>query len=312
MVADTVFVVNPVAGGGRTRRRWPAYERFLRRTLEGSIEARLTQGPGQATHLAQEAVQNGATTIVSVGGDGTLNEVVNGMVDGTGRPWASEARLGILSLGTGADFAKTFDLPTEPGAFASLLTSGETRPLDLGRCEFIHAGAPHSRYFLNVAEFGSGGAVVERVNRTTKILGGKMSFLLAILRTLPKYVNTRIGYLADGGPRTQTVVNDFVVANGRFFGGGLKPAPHADPEDGLFDVVVIGDIDFKTARKNLDALRAGTHLGLPDITFFRARELVIEAHGEMIDLDGEFVGRYPRRFVNLPARLPVVVGSKGG
>ena len=312
MAADTVFVVNPIAGSGRTRRRWPAYERFLRRRLGAPIDVRPTQNPGQATHLAREAVQNGAATIVSVGGDGTLNEVVNGMVDGTGRPWAPEARLAVLSLGTGSDFAKTFNLPTEPEAFATLLTSGETRRLDLGRCEFIDAGAPHSRYFLNVAEFGSGGAVVERVNRTTKVLGGKMSFLLAILRTLPKYVNTRIGYLADGGPRTQAMVNDFVVANGRFFGGGLQPAPRADPEDGLFDVVVIGDIDFRTARKNLGALRAGTHLGLPYITFFRARELVIEAHGEMIDLDGEFVGRHPRRFVNLPARLPVALGPKRG
>ena len=310
MVAETVFIVNPVAGSGRTRRRWPLYERFFRRRLGESIEVLRSEEPGHATRLARAALQGGATTIVSVGGDGTLNEVVNGMVDGTGHPWSRDARLAILSLGTGSDFAKTFRLPTEPDAFASLLLAGEARPLDLGRCEFLGAGAPRSRYFLNVAECGSGGAVVERVNRTTKILGGKLSFLLAILRTLPKYENTRIAYNADDRPRAEAVVNDLVVANGRFFGGGLQPAPHADPADGLFDVVIIGDIDFRTARKNLGALRAGTHLALPYITWFRAKEIGLEAHEEMIDLDGEFVGRHPRRFVNLPRRLGVIVGPK--
>ena len=134
-----------------------------------------------------------------------------------------------------------------------------------------------------------------------------MSFLIAILRTLPKYRNTRVIYQADGGPPQEAVVNDFVVANGRYFGAGLMPAPHSDLEDGLCDVVVFGDIDFKTARRNLPALRRGEHLSLKEVRSFRCRSLTVQSEGEMIDLDGEFVGRNPLRFEVLPNAVPMLV-----
>lgn len=306
MVADTAFVVNPVSGNGRTGRHWRSYESLFRRELGRDFDVLRTERPGHATELTKQAVTNGASTIVSVGGDGTLNEVTNGFLDGTGRPWNRDARLAILSLGTGSDFIKTLGETKSPDDLVHRLREGRTRIVDAGVCEYAVAGAPRSRYFLNVAEVGSGGAVVDRVNRTTKILGGRTSFLLAILRTLPKYRNTRIAYKADGGPLTEAVANDLVVANGRFFGGGLQPAPHADLEDGLFDVVIIGDIDFKTTRKNLSLLREGKHLDLPYITWFRAKELTVHAGEEMIDLDGEYVGRHAKRFRILPRAIRLV------
>jgi len=306
MVADTVFIVNPVSGNGRTGRRWKSHEAFLRRHLKAPFDVRTTGRPWQAAELARAAVQSGATTVVSVGGDGTLNEVVNGLLDGTGRPWNADARLGVFSLGTGSDFVKTLGSTREVEDIARRLEEGRTRLIDAGLCEYSAAGAPRARYFINVAEFGSGGAVVDRVNRTTKVLGGKMTFLIAILRTLPKYRNTRVAWEVDGGPRTDAVVNNLIVANGRFFGGGLMPAPRADLEDGLLDIVIIGDIDFRTVRKNLPALHEGKHVGLPYITYLRGKEVRIEAHEEMIDLDGEFVGRRPRRFEVLPKAIRIL------
>lgn len=306
MDADTLFVVNPASGNGRTRRRWRTYEAYFRAHLERPFEVALTQGPWHASEIARKAVQAGVRTVVSVGGDGTLNEVVNGYLDGTGRPWEPDSQLGVFSVGTGSDFIKTVGETRAIEDVARRLNAGRVRTIDAGRCEFTASGAPRSRYFVNVAEFGSGGAVVDRVNRSTKILGGKMSFLLAILRTLPRYRNTHIAYQTDSGPRTEAVVNDFIVANGRFFGGGLMPAPQADLEDGLLDVVIIGDVDFKTVRKNLGPLREGKHLGLPEIRHFRARDLRIEAAEEMIDLDGEFVGRRPKRFEVLPKAIRLV------
>jgi len=306
MPADTVFIVNPISGNGATGRHWKTYESFFRRHLGDDFTVRTTERPWHAAELAKQAVVDGATTVVSVGGDGTLNEVTNGLLDGTGRLWNPEARLAVLSLGTGSDFVKTLGETRKPEDLVRRLKEGRTRAIDAGLCQYSEAGAPRSRYFLNVAEVGSGGAVVDRVNRTTKILGGKTSFLIAILRTLPKYANTRIAYEADGGPRTEAMVNDLVVANGRFFGGGLQPAPRADLGDGLFDVVIIGDIDFKTTRKNLSLLREGKHLDLPYITWFRAKQLVVHAGEEMIDLDGEYVGRHAQRFEILPGAVRLI------
>lgn len=306
MDADTLFVVNPRSGNGRTRHRWRAYEAYFRKHLKRPFDVRRTERPWHAAEITRTAVQSRTTTVISVGGDGTLNEVVNGYLDGTGRPWNPDSRLAVFSVGTGSDFIKTLGETRQVDDVARRLNEDRVRVIDAGLCEFADVGAPHARYFINVAEFGSGGAVVDRVNRTTKVLGGKMSFLLAILRTLPKYKNTRVAYEADGGPRREVVMNDFVVANGRFFGGGLMPAPHADLEDGFFDVVIIGDVDFKTVRKNLGPLREGKHLGLPEVTYFRAKDLTIHAGQEMIDLDGEFVGRHPKRFQVLPKAVRVV------
>lgn len=307
MAADVIFIVNPASANGKTRRRWKGYETSMRRVLGAPFDVRMTERPWHAAELTKAAVQSGASLVVAVGGDGTLNEAVNGMLDGTGRPWNREARLGLFGVGTGSDFGKTFGLPRDPDEVATRLRAARERRLDVGVCLYTHAGAPRARYFINIGEFGSGGAVVDRVNRTTKIFGGRVSFLIAILRTLRNYRNTRVAYRADSGARQEIVMNDFVVANGRFFGGGLQPAPHADPSDGLFDVVVIGDVDFRTVRRDLGRLRAGTHLDLPYVTHFRCRALDVESGDEMIDLDGEFVGRHPTRFELVPSAIRLIV-----
>ena len=307
MVADTVFIVNPASGNGRTGRRWPGYEAYFRRHLDAAIEVRITERPWHAAGLAKDAAVNGASTVVSVGGDGTLNEVVNGLLDGTGRPWNPDAALAVFPLGTGSDFAKTLGHSREPADLVRRLKARTLRIVDAGLVEYEAVGAPRSRYFINEGEFGSAAAVSERVNRTTKVLGGKMSFLIGILRTLPNYANTQVTIQADGGPRREMVVNNLTAANGRFYGGGLQPAPHADLEDGLFDVIVFGDIDFQAQRRDLGLLREGKHLDRPGISWFRAREVRIESGDEMIDVEGEFIGRHPKRFLILPKAVPIVV-----
>jgi len=306
-VHDVAFVVNPASGNGRTRRRWPWLERRFSRILSTRFDVHMTERPGHGTDLAREAIEDGATTIVSVGGDGTLNEIVNGYLRPDGRPLNPGARIAVFSVGTGSDFVKTTRFPTDPDAVARRIATGETKAIDAGRCACAGSAGPIERYFINIAEFGSGGAVVDRVNHTTKVLGGRMSFFLAILRTMPRYRNTRVSYEADGGPRSEVMMNDFIVANGRFFGGGLMPAPDADVADGALDVVIVGDLDFRTIRKDLPRMRAGTHLDLPGIAHLRCRELAVHSNEEMIDLDGEYVGRTPTRFEVVPGAVRVVV-----
>jgi diacylglycerol kinase (ATP) len=266
----------------------------------------MTDHAGHATHLTRAALSDGATTIVSVGGDGTLNEVVNGYLADRGTARNANACLAVFSAGTGADFVKTLPMPATPATLARCIREREPRTIDAGLCEFLDAGIRRTRYFVNVAEFGSGGAVVDRVNRSSKILGGRLSFLIAILQTLPRYRNTRVVYQVDGGPPNELVVNDFVVANGRFFGAGLMPAPSADLSDGLLDIVIFGDINFRTARRNLPALRRGEHLSMEKVTAFRCREVTVRSTDEMIDLDGEYVGRHPSRFAVVPNALSIL------
>lgn len=306
MAAEIVFIVNPASSNGRMRRRWKTYERAFRRELGTTFAVRTTDHPGHAIDMTRTALGEGATTIVSAGGDGTLNEVVNGYLRHRADARNTDARVAVFSVGTGADFVKTLAMPQTPAGLARVIRDGEPRKIDAGSCEFLHGGIRRMRYFVNVAEFGSGGAVVDRVNRSAKILGGRLSFVIAILRTLPRYRNTRVVYEADGSSPKEVIVNDFVVANGRYFGAGLMPAPAADVADGLFDVVIFGDIDFKTARRNLPALRRGEHLSLKEVTTFRCRELTIRCAEEMIDLDGEFVGRHPLRFAVLPSALSIL------
>lgn len=307
MTAEIVFIVNPASGNGRTGRHWRAHEAYFRRHLGDRFEVRMTQRPWHAAELAKDALVQGAAVVVSVGGDGTLNEVANGYLDGTGRPWNPDAALAVFPLGTGSDFVKTTGQSRSPEEVVHHLERRQARSIDAGLVEFGSSGVPQSRYFLNEGEFGSAAAVSDRVNRSTKIFGGKVSFLIGVLRTLPKYRNTRVGIEADGGPRRELVVNNLTAANGRFYGGGLQPAPHADLADGLFDVIVFGDIDFRAQRKSLGLLREGKHLDLPGVSWFRAKEIKVHAGDELIDVEGEVIGRHPQRFLVLPKAVRLIV-----
>lgn len=306
-MGSVVVVANPRAANGKARRR----ALRLHRALEAAgltVDLRFTAGPGDATRLARGAIAANADVVLCVGGDGSLNEVVNGFAPPKANAPPHTA-LAVAPVGTGTDFAKTIRQTAEVPEVVERLRRGRRRRIDVGLVEFADLqGRPVSRCFVNIAEFGSGGAVVEKVNRTTKVLGGKMSFLMAILSVMPKYVNRRVRYRIDGGPEAMLVANNVVVANGCYFGGGLKPAPNAELDDGLFDVVVIGDLDFRTIRRHLKDLRAGTHLSVPGVTSARGREVATwDTGGALLDLDGELVGRDPARFTCVPRALDLLV-----
>ena len=302
-----VLVANPRAANGKAAR----YARRLGEFLVRSglpVAVRFTAGPGDAPRLAREAAAEGADVVLAVGGDGTLNEVVNGLLS---RPFSGKpaTALAIAPIGTGTDFSRTVRQTSELREVLERLRRDRRQTIDVGIAEFSDLeGRPSSRYFLNIAEFGSGGAVVEKVNRTTKVFGGKVSFLLGILSVMPKYVNKRARWRFEDGATGEGVVNNFVVANGRYFGGGLMPAPKAELDDGLLDVVVIGDMDWKTIRRHLKDLRQGTHLALKEVSFRRAREVLTLCDERMLlDLDGELVGHDPTRFGIMPRAVDMLV-----
>jgi len=290
----TLFVINPRSGSGRTGKEWAKFQSVVADSLAEPFEAMYTHYPQHATSLVSDALRKGFRRIISVGGDGTLNEVVNGFWEGE-EQIQPNAVLGVLPMGTGCDFIKSVGIPPDWRQALQIIQKGVSHPIDVGYATY-HAlnGEKNSRYFINIMDFGMGGAVVERVNRTTKIFGGRISFLIGIIVTLFQYRNKLISYSLDGQEWREQRLNNFIVANGQYFGGGLNPAPHAILDDGLFDVVLIGDVSRVDAVANLSNLRKGTHLQHPKIDEMRAREIKATSNEAVfIDMDGELVGRLP-------------------
>jgi YegS/Rv2252/BmrU family lipid kinase len=305
---NTVVIVNPNSAGGQTRRRWPRLEATLREAI-GAFQPLFTERAGHATALARQALRDGAELVVSRGGDGTLNEVVNGFFDAA-RPAAPinhTAALALLPAGTGGDFPKTLGTPRDFDHAARALAAARPRPIDVGRLEYLdHEGQPALRHFINIASFGIGGLVDRYVNRSSKALGGKASFFLASLRATLAYKNAPVRITLDEGASSERTVYSVAVANGRYFGGGMKIAPDAALDDGAFDVITIGDVAKHTMLLHGTRVYSGTHTSLPFVTVERARRVRAESsRGEVVllDVDGEQPGRLPATFEILPGAV---------
>ena len=311
----TLLIVNPYAQNGQLGRRWPDLGAALRREL-GSFEAALTASPGDATRLAREAVEAGVDTVVAVGGDGTTNEVVNGFFDGD-RARGSGTALAVLPFGTGGDFRKSVGLSPDTRAAARALAERQLRTIDVGHLELTgRDGAPETRIFINVASFGVSGLVDEYVNQTSKRLGGRLSFMLATARAGFTYDNQRVRLVFDGDSAGAVDVTVYLVAiaNGRYFGGGMKIAPQAELDDGQFDVVAMGDVSKWDLLRHGRRIYNGTHLDLDKVSHRRARTVRAEPVGSdpvRLDVDGETPGVLPATFRLLPGALRLVVPSGG-
>jgi YegS/Rv2252/BmrU family lipid kinase len=317
MAAHTVVIVNPQAGGGSLGRRWVEVAETLRRTL-GSFDDARTEGPGDATRIAAEAVAGGADTVVAIGGDGTINEVVNGFFDSDGAPLGEPGRcaLGIIPFGTGGDFRKTTRLPKDLESAAAVISDRRIQTIDAGRLSYTPHdagdGVTETRMFANIASFGLSGLVDEMVNQSSKRLGGRLSFMLATARAGLRYENQRVSLRFDDHPEAvDMTISTVAVANGRYFGGGMKVAPDAELDDGYFDVVAIGDMSTMDFVLHGHKLYRGTHLGHPKISCRRAKSVSAEPLGGgdpvRLDVDGETPGRLPARFDMVASALALIV-----
>ena len=303
----TLFVVNPAARGGAGGKLWPALGAEARRLGLGD-EHVFTEGRGHATTLVREALARGVERIVAVGGDGTSNEVVNGFFAEDGAPLGDAAALGLLAIGTGRDTIRTYGISKKPKRALQVLADGATRRVDVGRASYAtEGGGSGSRMFLNVGSCGLTGAVAERAMRTSNRFGGTACFLYATVTTFVAWKNRRFHVELDGEARDQ-VANNVIVANGRSFGGGIQIAPQAEPDDGLFDVLIWGDVSKLDLALNLPKLYRGTHIGHPKLDLGRRRVVLVEPETPMpIELDGELPGLTPVRFEVVPAALTLCV-----
>lgn len=308
----TLVVINPASAGGHTMHRWGHGEHMLR-ALGIAFDAHVTTAPGSATLAVRDALRDGARRIVAVGGDGTLNEVVNGFFDEHGAPLGAHAAVCVVPSGSGGDFGRSAYIPKSPARALRALLSQQTRSIDAGRIDFDDGSR---RFFVNVADCGVGGEVVARVNRS-RVKGGGMRgsavFLYQSLATLLRYGGLDVAVTVDGR-LIERRVQSVVVANGRYFGGGMRIAPDAELDDGLFDIVIVESAGRVRTIRGVPSLYRGTHVRRPQVEVCRARQVRID-HGDtplLFDVEGEQVGQTGATVTCLPGALRLCVEADSG
>lgn len=312
MGAEVYFIVNPIAGHGRASRVWPEVSAAFR-SRGVAFDEGITGGPGDAAELAARAVRAGYRLVVSVGGDGTLNEVVNGLfVDGAPDP--TRTTLGIISCGTGCDLVKTLGIPRGIGGVEALF-SNESLLMDVARATFrAPDGERRCRYFANAADLGVGVEITARVNRGSKRLGGFLSFAISAVTSLVRSRPREIRVAFDDEPETKYLTDLIIVANGRYAGGGMMFAPRAEISDGLLDVVALEPVSrLQLLLDIFPKVYSGRHLGHRKVIFRQARRLVVSAPEPLgLEMDGELPGEAPAEISVLPRALRVAVPGGSG
>ena len=298
----TAVIVNPSAGSGTARRRWPGVARMLAERL-GPVRACFTEGPGHATTLASELADAGCDLLIVAGGDGTLNEVVNGIL-----PGSSDPRVGVLPLASGGDFARTAGLAGLAPA-VNALAAGDWRRIDVFRARFRGpGGASAERYFLNAASFGLGAVAALGVRGWCRAVPGSARYLAAAIPALASGRSFPVRLWLDDAFSATFDITTAAIANGQYQGGGIRIAPEAALEDGLADVTVVERVSLAEVAANLPILYSGALYSHPKVRHWRAARVRAEAETEVpVELDGEPVGTLPLEIEVLPQALRFIL-----
>lgn len=295
-----LVIVNPSSAGGSTGEAWPQLASDLRSQF-GAFRVVFTKRRGDATALGGEAARKGEKFIIACGGDGTVSEVANGILAS-----GKDVELGILPSGTGGDFRRTLEIPSQSRTAARVLRTGRTVRIDVGRVSYIdHNGAEAMRYFVGVASCGMSTKVIERVKAE------KVSFASSLLQTAMRNDPTRIVVQLDDDHEHHLIVSNLCVANARYFGGGMKIAPDANLTDGKFDIVSVGDLSALKIFTSAPRVYLGSHLSMPEVSHALARKVIVRPADRSADValevDGELPGKLPATFQIIPEALRVRV-----
>jgi YegS/Rv2252/BmrU family lipid kinase len=305
---DVRVLLNPRAGAGAALRKLgPLRDRL--RSLSIAHEIVETSRPGEASDLARAAARDGVRLLAVLGGDGTLNEVAQAFIDAEGNAIPGP-EIAVIPSGTGGDYRRTLGLGPDLHEALDVALNRPARAVDLG---VLHAvdeqQRPVVRAFLNITSFGLGGVTDRLVNEAPKWLGGTASFFLGSLRALLQYKNQPVRVRVDGELFFEGPMLNVAIAHGRYFGGGMQVAPHADPADGQFDVVALGDLSRLESVALTRTIYDGAHLGGREIHTTRGRVVEAEAvhpwSRVLIDMDGETPGQLPLKATILPGALRV-------
>jgi len=304
MQLKTQVIVNPESNKGRTRKRWGEIRDGLRSFIR-EFKFEFTEKPLHATEIARQAIKDGTELVIGVGGDGTMNEIANGFFEDR-RIINPETTLGVVPSGTGCDLTKSLNIPAGLKDALKVITEAPSVRMDVGKVRFrSNAGGDEERFFLNVADFGLGGEVVRRVNEQ-RLQRRASSYVRCLVTTMVQYRNKRVRIRVDGEnlPEGEYLIG--AVANGKIFGKGMKVAPGARLDDGLFDAVLVKGFRFFEFCRHGWKLMNGSHITHPKVTVIRGSK--VEAWPEdnedvLLELDGEQLGRLPATFEIIPRNL---------
>lgn len=280
-------LVNPTAGSGYANRVGDEIAEALRQRGR-SFELKRTECVGHATELAREAVRAGAHTVLAVGGDGTLLEIVRGL-------YGSDTALGIIPAGTGNDVIKMLDLPRKPMEALAFILEHPARRLDAGRI--------NQSLFINVCGTGFDVMVLDNAMAAKKYVRGMLPYLWGVIRTIFTYKPVRLTVTVDDQPPVEHMLLLLGVANGRFIGGGMEVAPGARPDDGLFDLVMIDSMPRWKLPVQLFRLLRGKIREIPGTTYTTCRRVTMREEGMRVNIDGEIAPMREAEMEILPQAL---------
>jgi len=306
---EWLIIVNPNAGNGKGEKDWDKISDLITKENIRYV-VNFTERKGHAIHLTLEALEAGYRKIITVGGDGTLNEVVNGVLTSKSCK-STDITLSLIPVGTGNDWGRMFGIPLDYERAVKIIGEEKRLVHDIGKVSFYNGEGKQERYFINIAGLGFESVVVSKTNyQKDRGHGGKLIYFYNLLTSLMSYKNTPAEIVIDGEAKHANVFS-VNIGNGRYCGGGMRQTPNAVPDDGFLDVTVINGMGKFEIIRNLKILYDGTILSHPKIEGYRCRNIKVSSDSVLhTEADGESLGHTPAEFSIIPASINVVYGTK--
>jgi diacylglycerol kinase (ATP) len=304
-----LVIVNPNAGNGKGKKDWDKISSFLNEE-ELPYTVKFTEKKGHAIEFTIEAINAGFRKIITVGGDGTLNEVVNGVFSNSICP-TKDLTLAMLPVGTGNDWGRMFGIPLDYGKAIKIIRENKKMAHDVGLISYYDGVDEKKRYFINIAGLGFESVVVRRTNfQKDKGYSGKAIYFYNLLMSLLSYKNTKAELIIDGRKFFADVFS-INVGNGKYCGGGMRQTPEALPYDGILDVTVINGMGKFEIIRNLKILYDGTILSHPKVDGYKCKNLKVSSDVILYaEADGESLGHTPAEFSIIPSSINIVYGTR--
>jgi len=306
---ECLVIVNPNAGNGKGKKDWELISSLLKNE-EIPFSVKFTERKGHAIEIAGESIISGFRKIITIGGDGTLNEVVNGVFTNHVCP-PSDITLGLIPVGTGNDWGRMLGIPLDYAKAVKIIREDKRMLHDIGMISFYNGTEKKERYFINIAGLGFESVVVSKTNfQKDHGHGGKLIYFYNLITSLISYKNTEAEIIIDGEVRHANVFS-VNIGNGRYCGGGMRQTPHALPDDGLLDVTIINGMGKFEIIRNLKILYDGSILDHPKVQGYKCKNVKVSSDSIIYtEADGESLGHTPAEFNILPSVINIIYDTR--